>query len=234
MYITKDFKIKKIVRPIIDNIKLEDPRLIESNNKYYIVCTEYINSTYKPPVILLFDKNLNYINKIYFNLSNYKPKNLFNRNWCPFIHNGAIFVHTDSYPLWNVYKIDLDNGEMYEVISEDVREFFNVKGYLRCSTSWKKFEHNTYICGLHIKILSMSKIPCYRTILVEIDMNTLKPIKKTNEFCIDTEDHSRIQFLSGLEIKDNYVILSYGIGDYKLVIQKISKIRLRKLLDHQG
>lgn len=231
IHLTKNFQIQSISFPILGNIRLEDPRILKYNDEYYISCTEYIKHTDQPPVILKFNKYFEYIKKIYYNISTYNKKSNFNKNWNLFVHKDKTYVHTDSYPIWNIYSINLEDGCMLHTHTYDTSLFFKVKQHLRCSTGWRSFRKNTYLCGLHTKELWAGKIPYIRSMLVEVDSRTFKPIKKTEIFCVDINTHDRVQFLSGLEIDKNYVILTYGIGDYKIIIKKILIKTVQNMLD---
>lgn len=230
IHLTKDFEIQNISFPVLGDIRLEDPRILEYKDEYYISCTEYITYDNQLSVILKFNKYFKYVKKIYYNMGDYRKKTKLNKNWNLFIYNDKTYVHTDSYPVWNVYSINLEDGCMTMIYSYNTSSFFSVKQHLRCSTGWRYFRKNTYLCGLHTKEF-WNKIPYIRSMLVEVDSRTLKPIKKTKVFCVDIYTHARVQFLSGLEIDDNYVILTYGIGDYKIVIKKISIVTVKKMLD---
>jgi hypothetical protein len=230
-----DMKIKNIVFPILKDIPLEDPRISYNEGKFYVSITEFNSRKDIHPALYIFNKDLQLLTILNYNKNDYhilnKPSHI-QKNWCPFFVNNIMYLHTDTYPNWNVYKIN-SQGNMVNIINYDSKRFFhNCKTkFLRCSTSWKSFSQNTYICGLHTKDFTCHKfLPTIRTVLVEIDKNTLLPIRKTPIFCIDNKDDTRVQFLSGIEVDDYYVYLTYGIGDYKIFIKKISKNHISNLL----
>ncbi len=230
-----NMKIKNIIFPSLKNIPLEDPRISYNDGKFYVSITEFNSRKDIYPALYVFNKDLQHLHTINYNKDNYhilnKPSYI-QKNWCPFFVDSMLYLHTDTYPFWNVYKIN-SNGNMNNLVNYDSRRFFeNSKTtFLRCSTSWKPFSDTTYICGLHTKDFACHKfLPTIRTVLVEIDKKTLLPIRKTPIFCIDNKNDTRVQFLSGLEVDDFYVYLTYGIGDYKIFIKKISKTHVNNLL----
>jgi hypothetical protein len=228
------FEILKIIFPKLNNIPLEDPRIHYHNNKFYVSITEFNSNTYIFPALYILDKEFNLIKRVDYNKDDYFKhalKNNIQKNWCPFNHGDDLLLHTDSYPIWRVMKIN-ELGNMSQIVEHDTTEFFenSKQKIIRCSTSWKSFTEDTYICGLHTKEFSISIIPIYNTILIEIDKKTLIPIRKTDTICIDSKNHTKVQFLSGIEVDDMNVYLSYGIGDYKVEIIKFTKNHLLKNL----
>jgi predicted GH43/DUF377 family glycosyl hydrolase len=225
------YKIEKTIFPYTSSkYPIEDPRIIIFNEKIYISVTEMINSKYIYPYLLEYDLNLNFLRRIDY--KNYFSKNKIQKNWCPFINNNRLLLHTDSYPEWIIYEIDLIDGSLKEIVRKNINIIsLDKNSYLRCSTSWKII-NNKYICGLHIKEYDkiIGRFGKIRTILLELDVETLLPIKKTDILCIDKYNHHLIQFLSGLEINNNDIILTYGLGDYKIKISTIPFNRLYKML----
>ena len=55
-------------------------------------------------------------------LENFTLKNR-EKNWCPFMHNNKLFLHTDTYPVWRVFEI-CSNGNMKMVCEEDTTMIF--------------------------------------------------------------------------------------------------------------
>jgi hypothetical protein len=228
--VIKDGKLKKIIYPECKSPnlkgKFEDPRLIEYKNNYFISATNYVNRNNIFPILLKFSKNFKFIKYIQYNKKDYFGKNKYTiqKNWCPFIHENNLFLHTDSYPLWKVYQIDENIGDMKNIINFDTSIFFKEykKIYLRCSTSWKIYNKKYYICGLHTKDKG-SVFPRIRSLLVLINRITLLPEKKTNLLCIEETEHSKIQYLSGIETDEQNIYISYGVNDCKLHIKKIKK-----------
>jgi hypothetical protein len=230
----KYMNIQQVVFPLTNNCNpTEDPRIHYHNDQFFISATEFKNKQEIFPTIFVLDKYLKYVRKIDYNRPNYftvMPVSNIQKNWCPFSHNNKLVVHTDSYPLWNVFELNSDNGCMEIITSVKTTDFFYTSNHkiVRCSTSWKPFSKSTYICGLHTKQFC-TIFPTIRTILVEIDSITLKPIRKTDVICVDSTSDTRIQFLSGLEVDDTYVYLTYGIGDYKSEIHRLTKTYINKL-----
>jgi predicted GH43/DUF377 family glycosyl hydrolase len=219
-------KFQKIIfsRPC-DNGYYEDPRMIEYNGNYLVSATEFIDKKNIFPVILEYDKNYNFLRRIDYNRENYFfeiPFQSIQKNWCPFEHKGMLYVHTDTFPDWKVFQVD-NKGNMIKKVHKPFSPSLQ-NMFLRCSTSWKDYDNNFYICGLHTKTKTM--IPKIRSMLVLIDKNTLEPVFYTDVFCLEKEDHDRIQYLSGIEVEDKSIILAYGIGDYKVVLKKVLKKNL--------
>ena len=223
----------KTIFPKMQSKYLEDPRISFHDNKFYISITEFINKTKIFPSIYVFDNEFNFIHKqdynwdTYFRSINIKPS-MIQKNFCPFVLNNKLLIHTDSFPMWNVFDLNFNH-----IVSFNSKEFFlNLKHeIIRCSTSWKSFSEKTFICGLHTKTFAINKfLPTIRTILVEIDKETLIPIRKTKVLCFDRINNARIQFLSGLETDNNNIYLTFGIGDYKITIKRLPKTYVNRLL----
>lgn len=247
---TKDWKFEKIILPIpFTKLILEDPRITydKTMDKFLISITENMaNMIY--PCLYVLDTSFNFIGR--YEYKNYIiPKRISNssfliqKNWCISYsdsYNKPI-IHTDTYPTWRMYSLDFtltNTVNMSTLIEYNSTNFFEdiypKYDIIRCSTSWKPFTEHSYICAVHIKFYNAYltySIGCtIRTLLVEIDKYTLLPIKKTHCFCLDKHRHSCIQFVSGLETDSNYVYLTYGIGDYKTEICRISKRKVLKML----
>ncbi len=225
-FLDSNMKIQKIIAPNFNNIySLEDPRICIYNDIVLISATEFKDEKNIYPVLYTQGDTLEKIT-----YTGYHSKSKIQKNWCPFSHEGSVYLHTDTYPYWYVYKINPKTGEMNQISKTYTEKFFrNIKKdfgtkLIRCSTSWKSFTEYTFLCGIHIKQFS-GILPTIRTILVEVDKRTFQPIRKTSVLCLDKEN-SRIQFLSGLEVDDTHIYLSYGIGDYKTVVSKIFRTDL--------
>lgn len=230
-YLSPEMRIEKVVFPKINDIPLEDPRIAYHNGSYYVSITEYRAKKHIMPTLYKFDTNFNLIKRIEYNLDHYfeytKPSKI-QKNWCPFSYKGKLLLHTDAYPTWRVFQI-LDDGSMLPQVTQDTTALFNSsKLFIRCSTSWKPFLNDDLLCGLHTKQFC-GIFPTIRTILVEIDGETLLPKRKTKIFCVD-KYHTRIQFLSGMESDDLNIYLTYGIGDYKSEIKRIPKRHILTML----
>jgi hypothetical protein len=156
---------------------------------------------------------------------------LIQKNWCPFQHKNSLFIHTDSYPDWIVFNFT-DNIKQ-TVVHFDSTSFFKDlnQHIIRCSTSWVDFSDTTFLCGLHTKEFKIKQfIPTIRSLFVEIDKTTFLPIRKTKVLCFDFKNDSRIQFLSGMESDQFNIYITFGIGDYKLQVKRISKKYINSLL----
>jgi hypothetical protein len=196
--------------------QLEDPRFIEYNNLYIVLTTEYISTNNTYPVLYIFDTKYNFVKRT--EIMRFKG---IHKNWCPFEHKGKLYIHTDTYPEWKVFELDINNGKLKQVINTKFPLNSPENMFLRCSTSWKIYNEKYYICGLHIKTYNKS-LPQIRSVLVLIDRITLLPVLQSDILCLEY-GCDRIQFLSGIEIDNNYIILAYGVGDFKIVCKKIHK-----------
>ena len=232
--LSSNMQIKKFIFPNLENKYLEDPRIFIYQDLILVSITEFNSEKNIYPALYIFDNNFSLIRRVEYNRDMYSNNFPIQKNWCLFSNNNNLLIHTDSYPIWNVYMLNHTDGNLQQHISFDSTIFFKdcKEKLIRCSTSWKSFDKNTYICGLHTKSFFAGKIPTIRTILVQIDKKTLIPIKKTPTFCIDVKYDTRIQFLSGLEIDSKYVYLTYGIGNYKIEIKRITKLHILSLLKY--
>lgn len=236
VHLSKDLQVRKMSIPTFpENCRLEDPRIIEFNDLYYITCTESSGKSLMFPHILVLNKSLEFVQEIQFNREIYFGKNepqSICKNWCLFAREKELFVHTDCYPRWKVFKLNKELNTMALVSDYDVTEFFDLQGesHLRCSTSWKGFTECTYICGIHTKTKGTFGPSKIRTMIVEINKDTLKPIRVSPILCFDEKDHSSIQFLSGLELIKDHVVLSFGVGDFKCGMKKIPRKEISRLL----
>lgn len=228
------FEIEKLTFLNIKGHPLEDPRIEYNDGKYYISITEFIDKKNIFPSLYVLDDSFNVLQRIEYNKQDYfglNKKQYIQKNWCPFIRGKELLLHTDTFPEWKVFSVR-NTGSMSRIVSFDSREFFKPyiqQTHIRCSTSWKSFTKETYICGIHTKQFC-GILPTIRSILVEIDKITLLPIRSSDVFCVDS-NHVRIQFLSGLETDDMFVYLAFGIGDYKTKIIRLAKTYVSKLLD---
>lgn len=220
---------KKIIYPYQPTTKtLEDPRMIEYQGNYFISASEY-DGKYNFPALLEYNKNYDFVRRIDYIKSDYFGDKAVTvqKNWCPFVHEEQLYLHTDTYPQWKVYRVDIFSGGLEKICDVDIQNKFSAvitkKIFLRCSTSWKDYGQ-FYICGLHTK--TKNKIPTYRSALVLIDKKSFVPVQITDFFCLGG-NHDRTQFLSGLEVDDFNVILAYGLNDAKMCIKSIPKYSLK-------
>lgn len=244
----KDFNIISTKDSIPSNtdINYEDGRLFSFNNLFYISAVHYIPDQRIFPVLLEFDNNFNYIRRIdYLIQPSGKEVDRFSsiqKNWYPFAHNGKLLIHTDSYPIWRVRQVTIDGSNyayVRTILEHNVSDIFSSVEYplLRCSTSWINFTNTfnniptrqspqgSYLACLHTK----TKIGTIRTLFVEIDKESLLPIRKSKLLCLD-HNHARLQFTSGLTRCNNDIIISYGLCDTKYAVKVLPYDYIRKLL----
>jgi hypothetical protein len=226
----KNYQIIFPTQPNINNYSLEDPRIIEYKNNYVLFVSENRQERHNNyfPLGVVYDKNFNFIKYIKISKKDYFKDSRITRqkNWCPFIHKNELYLHTDAYPIWKVFKLNYETGKLTKEVEQDIRlKFKIVNMYLRCSTSWKSYDSEYYICGLHTR--SNNFLATIQSLLVLISKKTLLPEYKTDIFCLEPHSHDRIQFLSGLEIDDTHVILGYGVNDCEVKIKKIPRWKLK-------
>jgi len=231
--LSSNMDIKRVIFPHLEHKYLEDPRVHIHDDLIFVSVVEFNSNIDIYPVLYIFNNDFSLKKRIEFNRKMYFNKYPVQKNWCLFSNKKNMFIHTDSYPIWNVYKIDYNNGNLYKHISINTSIFFkdSNESIIRCSTSWKSFDKHNYICGLHTKSYVLHKLATIRTILVLINKKTLIPIKKTEVLCVDVKYDTRIQFLSGLETDKKNIYLTYGIGDYKVEIKRIPKYYILSLFD---
>lgn len=231
--LTNNMKIKKIIFPCLQHQFLEDPRIFIYKKLILVSITEFNSQKNIYPALYIFNRKFSLVKRIDYDRNTYHSNFPIQKNWCIFSRGEELLIHTDSFPKWYVYGLNHNNGNLTPKITFDSKDFFRDcdEEIIRCSTSWKSFDNNTFICGLHTKSFYIKGITdTMRTILVLIDKETLIPIKKTKPFCIDRHTHTRIQFLSGLETDNDNVYLSFGIGNYKTEIKRIPKYYILSLM----
>lgn len=208
---------------------LEDPRIIFYKNNYYVSITEFHSEKHIFPIIYKFDQKFNFIKKIKYCFS--EKRNKIEKNWCLFIHQNELYLHTDCFPNWKIYKININElintADCLLILNLQNIFSLNFKQFLRCSTSWKDFDSNFYIVGLHTKIFNLVTVDI-KSKFVLVNKSNLIPQFISKEICFSEDfiSHARIQFLSGIETNDKYLFLSFGIGDFKFLVKKIKKKNL--------
>lgn len=187
---------------------VEDPRMILVDGDYLICLTAFDGQKKFHPVYYYRKEMHEYI------MEDGMPAQSGNKNWCPFLdEQGRVCIHTDASPVWKVYTLDVPTGRMTPLVATKL-ETGETK--LRCSTTWRSFSEKEYLVGLHV-----AKRGQYYSVLALVNKKTLLPVVVGRSFCNGT--HERIQFLSGLDVDDEYVYLGYGIADKKAVIQRVRR-----------
>lgn len=186
---------------------VEDPRMILVDGDYLICLTAFDGQKKFHPVYYYRKEMHEYI------MEDGLPAQSGNKNWCPFLdEQGRVCIHTDASPVWKVYTLDVSTGRMTPLVASEWKSDSN----LRCSTTWRSFSKKDYLVGLHV-----AKRGQYYSVLALVNKKTLLPVVVGRPFCNGT--HARIQFLSGLDVDDEYVYLGYGIGDQKAIIQRVRR-----------
>jgi hypothetical protein len=204
--------------PINLNINLEDPRIFYHNNYYYIIAVD--SSTIQDnilPKLIKLDNNLNIINIQQFDISEFK-KPVRQKNWNLFKdkHDNILMI-TDVYPKMIIKKVNLENTNILTKVEHDTSNFFPEiykKAFIRCSTNFIPWKDNQLICILHLK-----KLVYIRSFFFTIeDTYPYRPIKYSKIYHFFNE---RIEFVSGIQWKNDKILVGLGVNDYKGYITEI-------------
>jgi hypothetical protein len=200
------------------NINLEDPRIFYHNNYYYIIAVD--SATIKDnilPKLIKLDNNLNIINIQQFDISKFK-KPVRQKNWNLFKdkHDNILMI-TDVYPKMIIKKVNLENTNILTKVEHNTSNFFpNIykKAFIRCSTNFIPWKNNQLICILHLK-----KLIYIRSFFFTIE-NTYpyRPVKYSKIYHFFNE---RIEFASGIQWRNDKIVISLGINDYKGYVTEI-------------
>ena len=208
--------------PINLNINLEDPRIFYHKNYYYIIAVDsntIINSFIQK--LIKLDANFNIINIQQFDTSEFK-KPVKQKNWNLFKdkHDNILMI-TDVYPKMIIKKVNLENTNILDKVEHDTTNFFPEfykKFLIRCSTTFIPWKNNQLICILHFKKYSFN-IPYYRSIFFVIeDTYPYRPIKYSKIYHFFNE---RIEFVSGIQWRNDKILVGLGVNDYKGYITEI-------------
>ena len=201
------------------NLNFEDPRIFYHNNNYYIIAVDSfkIKDSFIPNLIKL-DNNLNIINIQQFDTSEFK-KPVRQKNWNLFKdkHDNILMI-TDVYPKMIIKKVNLENTNILDKVEHDTQNFFPKfykKCLIRCSTTFIPWKNNQLICIHHLK-----KYYTYirSFFLVIEDTYPYRPIKYSKIYHFFNE---RIEFVSGLQWRNDKIAVALGVNDYKGYITEI-------------
>ena len=205
------------------NISLEDPRIFYHNNKYYIIAidarTYYKNNKRNfIPKLIKLDNNFNLINILQFDMSEFK-KPITQKNWNLFKdkHDNILMI-TDVYPKMIIKKVNLENANILAKVEHDTQNLFPSiykKIFIRCSTNFIPWKNNQLICILHFKKYYIY----YRSFFFVIeDTYPYRPIKYSKIYHFFNE---RIEFVSGIQWRNDKILVSLGVNDYKGYVTEI-------------
>jgi hypothetical protein len=225
----ENFNITRRVHAATNNRVLQDPRVIELGEKYLVSITETKPGKTRP-IMMMYSHNLTLLYERKYN--GYYPDGPVEKNWCPFVYKSKVYIHTDTFPLWRVYNLDVLTGNLSCPVTFNTSKLFNEYKIVRCSTSWIPFTSTTFLCGLHTRYNCMP-FSTYRTILVEIDALTMLPIRISSELCIDS-DHNYIQFLSGMARRGDTIYMSFGLADCESRVVKVPLWRIRNMFNSES
>jgi hypothetical protein len=199
------------------NLSLYDPRIFYHNYHYYIIAIEPKKDELIPNLIKL-DTNLDIINTQQFNINKFK-KPVKQKNWNLFKdkHNNILLI-TDAYPKLIIRRVNLENANILGKVEHDTSNFFtNIykKAFIRCSTNFIPWKDNQLICILHFKKYYIY----YRSFFFIIE-NTYpyRPIKYSKIYHFFNE---RIEFVSGIQWRNDKIVVSLGVNDYKGYVTEI-------------
>jgi len=200
-------------------MNLEDPRIFYYKDNYYIIAvdSDTIKNNIIPKLIKL-DRNLHLVNIQEFDMTEFK-KPIKQKNWNLFKDkNNNILMITDVYPKMIIKKVNLENASIQRKYDHDTSNFFPKiykKFFIRCSTNFIPWKNNQLICILHIKKYYLY----YRSFFFVIeDTYPYQPIKYSKIYHFFNE---RIEFASGLQWKNNKIVVGLGVNDYKGYITEI-------------
>lgn len=204
------------------NLSLEDPRIFYHNNKYYIIAIDSnkfykINKRNYIPNLIKLDRNLNIINIQQFDISEFK-KPVKQKNWNLFKdkHDNILMI-TDVYPKMIIKKVNLENTNILTKVEHDTSNFFPEiykKAFIRCSTNFIPWKDNQLICILHLK-----KLVYIRSFFFTIeDTYPYRPIKYSKIYHFFNE---RIEFASGIQWRNDKILVGLGVNDYKGYVTEI-------------
>jgi hypothetical protein len=201
------------------NVNLEDPRIFYHNNNYYIIAvdSDTIKNNIIPKLIKL-DENFDIINILSFDISEFK-KPVKQKNWNLFKdRNSNILMITDVYPKMTIKKVNLENANILAKYEHDTSNFFPdiyKKSFIRCSTNFIPWKNNQLICILHLKKYYIY----YRSFFFTIeDTYPYRPIKYSKIYYFVNE---RIELASGIQWKNDKIVVSLGVNDYKGYVTEI-------------
>jgi hypothetical protein len=205
------------------NINLEDPRIFYHNNNYYIIAI-HSSSYYKNnkrniiPKLIKLDNNFNLINILQFDLSEFK-KPITQKNWNLFKDkDNNVLLITDIYPKMIIKKVNLENAKYLAKVEHDTQNFFtsiNKKIFISCSTNFIPWKNNQLICILHFKKYYIY----YRSFFFVIeDTYPYRPIKYSKIYHFFNE---RIEFVTGIQWRNDKILVGLGVNDYKGYITEI-------------
>ena len=200
-------------------INLEDPRIFYHNNNYYIIAvdSDTIKNNIIPKLIKL-DENFDIINILSFDISEFK-KPVKQKNWNLFKdRNSNILMITDVYPKMTIKKVNLENVNILAKYEHDTSNFFPdiyKKSFIRCSTNFIPWKNNQLICILHLKKYYIY----YRSFFFTIeDTYPYRPIKYSKIYYFFNE---RIELASGIQWRNNKILVGLGVNDYKGYVTEI-------------
>jgi len=208
------------------NLSLEDPRIFYNNNNYYIIAIDS-NKFYEKnkrnyiPKLIKLDNKFNIINILPFDMSEFK-KPITEKNWNLFKDKyDNVLMITDVYPKMIIKKVNLEDAYILAKYEHDTSNFFQKiykKFFIRCSTNFIPWKDNQLICILHLKKLYFKIIYIRSFFLVIEDSYPYRPIKYSKIYHFFNE---RIEFVSGLQWKNNKIVVALGVNDYKGYLTEI-------------
>jgi hypothetical protein len=120
-----------------------------------------------------------------------------------------------------IKKVNLENAHILAKYEHDTSNFFQKiykKFFIRCSTNFIPWKDNQLICILHLKKLYFKIVYIRSFFFVIEDSYPYRPVKYSKIYNFFNE---RIEFVSGLQWRNDKIIVSLGVNDYKGYVTEI-------------
>jgi len=195
----------------------EDPRLFKYRNSYWIICTKIDKNGQR---LIIFD--INNSSKEYE--LKYKNRNKVEKNWLPFVVNDELYF---LYSIDPYIVLKYNENECIKVVSTVKKNIFSEK--IGGSVPGIDFKYNNrdyFMFGGHI---SINKYHIIRKNFFFLTEKTFPFDIKFHTEILDFNNHP-IEFLSGMYIKNDKVVLSYGVNDCYSEKIEVKKEEISKLM----
>ena len=166
------------------------------------------------------------------------------KNWMIFKHKGKLVLHTHTYPMLNLFMVEINYKPFSCKIVDRLSEL-NTTGYfpalgklenLRSTAPWVLWKGTienpeTYLTMFRTKTY-LPRIT-HRSMFVEIDASTFIPLRYSPFICLSRK-HEPIQFICGMISLENSCIISLGIDDKESRVISISRCDIDKSMKYEA